>query len=346
MKFGYGLLTGQRPPNADRSYKEVYDEMIELAMLAEEYGFDTVHTSEHHFFDDGYTPSVLPLSAAIARETDSIGIATGVALAPLYDPIRLAEDAATIDILSDGRFTLGIANGYMQREFDTFDVPRSERARRVVETIEICRRAWGEEPFSFNGDLFQYEDLLVEPTPVQEGGPDILLGGTSEPAIRRAAHRCDGHIGIAYYDSAMQYRSSFEQFADNVALLAEERDVAGEDFTISVMQYTHVDEDDEAAWETLKPPLVYSRRKYAEHADDRDASRWNLETMPPERLAGLRAGAMVGDTASVIDRLREYAEAVPGELHFLARMWQPGLSFEEHADALRLFGEEVIPALS
>ncbi|WP_138005587.1 LLM class flavin-dependent oxidoreductase [Halalkalirubrum salinum] len=346
MQFGYGLLTGQRIPGSDKSYEMTYEEMIKLASMAEDYGFDTIHTSEHHFFDDGYSPSVLPLSAALARETEHVGIATTIALAPLYDPIRLAEDAATIDILSGGRFILGLANGYMQAEFDAFDIPRSERARRVVETIEICRRAWVDEKLSFDGDIFTYDNLRVEPKPVQDGGPDIYLGGTSKPAIRRSARRCDGHIGIVYYDSEMQYKSSFEQFADNVELLNEERTVAADDFTISVMQYTHVDSSSNTAWETLAPSLIYSRRKYAEHADGRDASRWDRESMTDERMAQLRAGAMVGNPEEVIERLRAYEEAVPGELHFLARMWHPGLPFEEQVAALKLFGEEVIPALS
>lgn len=346
MKFGYGLLTGQRPLGSSSTYEDVYEEMLEVAAMAEKYGFDTVHTSEHHFFDDGYSPSVLPLSAAIARETETIGIGTSIALAPLYDPIRLAEDVATVDILSGGRFTLGLANGYMEQEFDVFDSPRRQRATRVEEAITICRRAWTQDSFSFNGRVFSYDDIQVEPKPVQANGPPIHLGGTSEPAIRRSAQMCDGHIGIVYYDREMQYRSSFEQFADNVELLAEERDVTDDDFTLSVMQYTHLAEDADAAWETLRPKLVYSRRKYAEHADGRDAARWDEETMPDKRLAQLRAGAMIGGTDAVVERLRAYEESIPGELHFLARMWHPGLSFDEHAAALRKFGEEVIPELS
>ena len=91
---------------------------------------------------------------------------------------------------------------------------------------------------------------------------------------------------------------------------------------------------------------MYSRRKYAEQADGRDAARWDEETMPDKRLAQLRAGAMIGGTDAVVERLRAYEESIPGELHFLARMWHPGLSFDEHAAALRKFGEEVIPELS
>ncbi len=346
MKFGYGLLTAQRPPESGRSYEEVYEESIELAKLAEKNGFDTIWVSEHHFFDDGYSPSVLPLSAALARETETIDIGTSIALAPLYDPIRLAEDAATVDLLSGGRFRLGLANGYMQQEFDAFDVPKRERGRRVSETIEICQRAWQPGSFSFDGSIFEYEDLLVEPKPSQDGGPQILLGGTSKPAVRRAAKRTDGHIGIVYYDSEMSYKSSFEQFSDNVDELANHRSLDGNDFTTAVMQYTHVEKDAEEAWETLEPALVYSRRKYAEHADQRDSSDWDLETMSEERRKQLHAGALVSDPEGAVERLREYEDELPCELHFLARMWHPLLSFEEHAAAIELFGSEVIPNLS
>ncbi|MFB6299185.1 MAG: LLM class flavin-dependent oxidoreductase [Halobacteriales archaeon] len=340
MQFGYALLTAQRPSSSEQGYETVYDETIRLADLAEEHGFDAVWTSEHHFFDDGYSPSVLPLSAAIAQATDTVTVGTGIALAPLYHPIRLAEDAATVDLISGGRFRLGVANGYMDREFEVFDSPKSERAKRVVEAIEICRRAWQPGTFSFDGDIYQFQDLRVEPTPAQEGGPPIWLGGTSDPAVERAIRRADGHIGIVYYDEAMSYGGSFAEVRDNVDRMDDRVD---EDFTYALMQYTHVHEDRERAWDQLRPSLVYSRRKYAEHAADRDASEWDFDSMSDERLEQLRAGALVGTPEDIIEQLREYEQAIPGELHVLARMWQPLLSFEEHAAAIRLFGEEVIP---
>ena len=243
MKFGYGLLTAQRPPNSDQTYEEVYDESIRLAKLAEEQGFDSVWTSEHHFFDDGYSPSVLPLSAALATATDSVGIGTGIALAPLYDPIRLAEDAATVDNLSGGRFTLGLANGYMQQEFDAFNVPKSERAKRVSETIDICRKAWDDGSFSYDGDVFEYEDLRVEPTPARNDGPPILLGGTSEPAVRRAARKADGHIGIVYYPEDFSEKGSFAEVRKNVDTIAADRDPESDDFTLGVLHRADVASD-------------------------------------------------------------------------------------------------------
>lgn len=341
MEFGYGLLTAQCPPESDRDYEQVYEESIKLAQLAEKSGFDVVWTSEHHFFDDGYSPSVLPLSGALAQATSTIDIGTGIALAPLHDPVRLAEDAATIDLISGGRFRLGLANGYMDREFDVFGVDKSTRGTRVVETIELCRRAWQEERFSFDGRIFQYDDLQIEPTP-PEGGPDIYLGGTSEHAVERAVRRADGHIGIVYYDEEHSYRSSFAQFSDNVDQMQGRVD---DDFAVALMQYTHVNKSPEAAWDQLLPSVVYSRRKYAEHADGRDASEWDLESMDEEQRQRLKNGALVGDPETVIEQLRAYDAAVDGELHVIARMWHPLLDYETHAEAIRLFGEEVIPAL-
>jgi alkanesulfonate monooxygenase SsuD/methylene tetrahydromethanopterin reductase-like flavin-dependent oxidoreductase (luciferase family) len=343
MEFGYGLLTAQCPPGSDTSHEQVYEETLDVAALAEDVGFDCVWTSEHHFFDDGYSPSVFPLSAAIARETDEIDVGTGIALAPLHHPVRLAEDAATVDLLSGGRFRLGLANGYIDREFEVFDSPKRQRAGRVEDAIEICRGAWEEGPLSHDGHLHTVDELNVTPKPAREGGPPIWLGGTSEPAVERAAERADGHIGIVYYDSDFSYRSSFEQFADNVDRLADARgDLDG--FTTALMQYTHVGRDADDAWDALFPAMVYSRRAYAEQTPERDDGRWRLDAIDDERERQLRAGSLVGDPDDVVARLKEYEAAVPGELHVIARMWHPTMDYDELAEAAELFGEEVIPA--
>src|SRR6056297_3040083 len=123
MHLGTGLFTCQERPDDDRTTTEIYDEMLDLAGVAEEAGLDSVWVSEHHFQPDDYLSGVTPSLGALAAVTDSIEIGPCIALAPLYDSVRLAEDVATIDQLADGRATLGLAIGSNPREFEEFGVP-------------------------------------------------------------------------------------------------------------------------------------------------------------------------------------------------------------------------------
>lgn len=135
--MNFGLLESFR--NSDRnefSYSELYRRHVDLAVEAEEMGYDTIWLTEHHFVEDGYSPAMLPLAGAIAARTKKIRIGTFVLLLPLHHPLHVAESAATVDVLSGRRFDLGLGQGYRPQEFDGFNIPRSERASRLREGVE------------------------------------------------------------------------------------------------------------------------------------------------------------------------------------------------------------------
>jgi len=141
VKFGYGLITCQHPPDDPRTDAELYRDAIDRAAAAERAGFDSAWVSEHHFLDDGYMPSLLVTCAAIAQATSTITIGTAVLLAPLIDPLRLAEDAATVDVISNGRFVLWIGAGWRPEEFDVLGVALSDRAKLMNRTVKVLRGA-------------------------------------------------------------------------------------------------------------------------------------------------------------------------------------------------------------
>src|SRR5258708_37025645 len=114
-------------------------------------GYDWVNISEHHVTDDGYCPALMPVLAAIARRTERLGLSTGMLILPLHNPVRIAEEAAVVDVISGGRLTLGVAAGYRELEFQVLEADFRRRGRRLQESLEVVKLAWPGEPFSYHG---------------------------------------------------------------------------------------------------------------------------------------------------------------------------------------------------
>src|SRR5687767_13926825 len=157
VRVGIGLFTAQLPSGSPRTFAQEYRDTIELVRLAEDAGFDSAWVSEHHGSSDGYLPSLFVLLGALAAATDRIALGTGVVLTPLHDPIRLAEDAAVVDQLSDGRLILGLGLGWREEEFRMLRIPFGERRPRLEETVEVLRKAWTGRRFSHHGAIFDFD---------------------------------------------------------------------------------------------------------------------------------------------------------------------------------------------
>ena len=338
VAFGFGLITCQRYPGDRRTDVELYAEAIDLALEAERLGFDSVWTSEHHFVDDGYLPSLLVLGAAIAARTSRVAIGTGLLLAPLHEPLRIAEDAAVVDLLSGGRTILGVGLGWRAEEFDGLGLSMSERTLRLEDSIAVYRHAWRGELVS-GGELLRYPDVPVRPLPATSGGPPIWIGAWSEPALRRA-----GRLG----DGFMASEPPPSELAKQVAIVREARAAAGieEDIAISIHMPTFAWNGDDA-WERVADHHRYVQWKY----DDMDAarSRAGPPQLPPaltrDDESSLRRSIVLGRPDDVAEQIAEIREAAGGELHYIARLYWPGIDPAVQREAMAIFAEEVVPKL-
>src|ERR1700694_571675 len=168
-------------------------ESLEEVTRAEELGFDSVWMEEHHSVTNHYWPSPLTILAGYASRTSRMMLGTDIVVAPFHPPVRLAEDVALLDVMSNGRMTLGIAIGYKPDEFALYGVDLAKRGARFEEQLAIIRGLWTEEHVSFKGRYYTVEGRL-EPKPVTRPHPPLWIGGWGDLTLKRAATLADNWI--------------------------------------------------------------------------------------------------------------------------------------------------------
>ena len=186
MNFGAFLLM---PSPSVRPHSEIYARGLEIAQAAEALGYDGIWLAEHHFSNYGYLSRPLIMATHLAAKTSRIRIGTAVVVLPLHNPLMVAEEAATIDLLSEGRFDLGLGRGYQQYEFQRLGLDLKDSRARWEEAIEIVTRAFTEDSFSFQGEHFSFPETTVLPKPFQKPHPPIWVVGQSPESIDGAVRR-------------------------------------------------------------------------------------------------------------------------------------------------------------
>lgn len=189
MQFGlFGGARTKRGTNLGTGDSHSYRGFIDYVVEAERLGFESVFLVEHHFTGHGQVSASLTLLAYLAARTSRIRLGTAVVVLPWHNPVLIAEQAATLDLLSGGRLDLGVGKGYRAAEFDGFRIPQAEATERFDEAIAVIRKAWTSEGrFSHEGARWRFHDIVVEPAPVQRPHPPLWLAAGSADSIRRAA---------------------------------------------------------------------------------------------------------------------------------------------------------------
>jgi len=334
------VFSFRNPPQWRVAWPEFYAEQLNQIRSAEELGYDTVWLTEHHLAEDGYSPSLLPIAAAIASHTQRIRIGTFLILLPLHNAVRIAEDAATVDILSDGRFDLGVGQGYVLEEFDAYGISRRERGSRLREGVEVIRGLWTQAPFSYRGEHYRFEDVRIMPPPVQTPEPPIWIGARGPVGVRRAARLGCHYLGVSDPGLQKRYDDCLAEFGRKPA-----------DFHAAQLRWVYVAPSADEAWEDCGAHLHYMLSWYgkwlasaADFAGDEAFGQVPAVGELRTAVGQMIGGPIVGSPDEVGRELATLRDTVR-TTHLVAGMHFPGIAPEKSRRSMELFAKEVMPAL-
>lgn len=314
-----------RAPAFGAPARELYAAALDQVAWADSLGFDVVGLGEHHASPDGYNPSPLVLAAAMGARSKRIRLRTSVALVPLYDPVKLVEDAAVTQLATGGRLLLGIGGGYRPAEFEMFGRKLEDRWRAIGDFIALARLAWTGEPFTWQGRRMHI-------TPCPDPSPPILLGGGSAAAARRAARIADGWFPPL--DARL-----WKPYRDECLKLGKPDPGA---YPKQGPIFLWISHDPDKAWDRLLPHVLHQLRSYSE---------WTIEAY------GRPTGPYAGDiSAESVRRSAAYQVLTPEQTLAMAQGLGPDGAFylnpllagiDPHfaAEMLALYEREVHPHL-
>lgn len=320
------FLSAQFDPAA--SAADGIDDVLAQAVAAEAGGFESVFLGHHYLAQSAFAQPI-PLAGYLAHATTRVRIGFGVLLAPLLNPVALAEDLATLDVLSRGRLTVGIGAGYRRRETTAFGVEWADRLARLRTYVPILRALWRGEAGDLAGTWGEVPNASLALRPVQVGGPPIWIGAFAEPAIRRAAQLdCPWLIGPKGNDAevAASLRLYRETLAEHGHSLERAYPMSREAF----LGDTH-----EAARAGIRPHL---ERQYAGYKSWDEAQHIDIDRYIEE-------DCLVGTADEVVAKLRHW-ESEHGITETSLRVQFFGAPQEEALDQIARFGSDVVPQLA
>jgi alkanesulfonate monooxygenase SsuD/methylene tetrahydromethanopterin reductase-like flavin-dependent oxidoreductase (luciferase family) len=319
----------RNPPDSGLAMPRLYAEILDQVAWLDGLGLDLAWFTEHHFVDDGYLPSWTPVAGAMAARTRRMRFSTDICLLPFSHPIRLAEDLAVLDNLSDGRIEIGIGMGYAPHEFRGFGVPLPERVSRTDEGLEVLKRCFAGERFSFHGARYRVDDVVIRPGYVQPGGPPLWIAAMSAAGARRAAR----------FGSHLLPQGPREQALEpwHAALAAAGRDPAAH--RVGIIRSCFVTDDRERDWPAVRAAERYRGQLYSRFFAEAGGQA-SFEREGPR----IPQTWVVGDVDSCVNELLAFMRE-HGITDLVTWAVPPGLRPEQMNPSLERFAREVVPRL-
>ena len=344
MKFSLSL-----PVLRDETISDPFAQTFELAQEAEQAGFDTATIGHHHFMP-GNMADPLTFLAAVAVRTSTLRVGTGIFQLAVHNPVRVAEQVATIDQLSAGRISLGVGLGWWPLEYGVHGSEFRKRGARLEEALTILRLVWGNEHTSFDGEFYSFPELTVHPRPVQQPGPPLWVAGVADVAVERAARLGDEWL-CGPVQSIAKAQSCLEVY--RTACVKAER---SPDWILR--RYAWLGSDGKQVREEVLPAYVGGLMEHWRESVEDDAEKELFaridagEDVSPEEIAADRL--LWGAPDDVIAQVQRYEKQTGAEhVHAAFGAGLPAHTgpstfgdFEELRDMIRLFGREVISAFA
>lgn len=343
VEIGVGIWSLQSTKAGPRHFSYLYNELMEDAQYVDE--LRTIHTiwqTEHHFWYDGYCPSLLTVAGGIAAATKHIRIGQSTLLFSEHEALRVAHQAAVVDQLSGGRLDLGLGLGYRDNEFDGFNIDRRTRRPRFEEGVEVLKRAWGDSPVSFEGQQFQVPDVSVTPKPIQREIP-IWIAAVGTIPVERAA-RLGASIILSDALTLEQMRHHIELYRTS----QEKFGTTDSGAKIAVLRRGWVAETDEEAYREALPSLRFLLREQLggwRYLVDDDGEPVGFDR--PRELDAAAAKLVsvhertIGRPERVLRGVREIAATGVDHIIFGTRF--DSLPRKKYLRSLELLATEVIP---
>ncbi len=325
------------------SQPEAFDESFAQVTQAENLGIDSVWLAEHHFSPDrSVLASPMVLSSAIAARTSKIRIGLAVQVLPLTNPLRVAEEAATVDHVSKGRFEFGIGRSGLTKYYEGYNVAYTESRPRFLEALEVIMSAWKEEKFSYQGEHYSYQDVTVVPKPYQTPHPPTRIAVASEDTFSLA-----GKLGHHIFISA---NTPIPQLQERLSLYWDARREAGHSGPgeVSLRIPAYVAEDSgKAASEpeaSTTHAIQYAARELIKSIASEEGRTRLLAAADAPYSEILKSRVMYGTPDAVVDRLHEFREKLGITGVVMEVNYGGQIANDRVLNSVRLLAEKVMPA--